>query len=295
MLSSIQGIFGPNISPTLTFIILFAAILLGVLILIWLARRLLGGTLVSGGRSRQARLVVMDATPVDARRRLVLVRRDDVEHLILIGGPTDVVVEQNIRLAAPRQAQSPQQMRETPEEMRPVLIAPKASEPVRSFDEPKLPEPRPVEPPRTVAPLPVRPQPAPAPQQSYTPRPMAPLPPRPTAPIAPRVEPVAPTVRTSTVLNPPAPPVVAAPIVAAVIAPAVATVTAQVSAPVSAPLNTLKEPEFDISDSSLEDSLFLDLSNEIGSDIDGGAPEISLEDEMEQLLANIDTKREKPL
>jgi flagellar biogenesis protein FliO len=299
MLSSIQGIFGPNISPTLTFIILFAAILLGVLILIWLARRLLGGTLVSGGRSRQARLVVMDATPVDARRRLVLVRRDDVEHLILIGGPTDVVVEQNIRLAAPRQAQSPQQMRETPEEMRPVLIAPKAGEPVRSFDEPKLPEPRPVEPPRAVAPLPVRPQPAPAPPQSYTPRPIAPLPPRPMAPIAPRMEPVAPTARTAPVPTPPAqpvaPPVVAAPIVAAVVAPAVAAVTAQVAAPVSAPLNSFKEPEFDISDSSLEDSLFLDLSNEIGSDIDGVAPEISLEDEMEQLLANIDTKREKPL
>jgi hypothetical protein len=198
-------------------------------------------------------------------------------------------------LAAPRQAQSPQQMREAPEEMRPVLIAPKATEPVRSFDEPKLPEPRPVEPPRAIAPLPVRPQPAPAPQQSYTPRPIAPLPPRPAAPIAPRMEPVAPTVRTAPVPTPPAPPIVAAPIVAAIVAPVVAAITPQAAAPVSAPLNTLKEPEFDISDSSLEDSLFLDLSNEIGSDIDGVAPEISLEDEMEQLLANIDTKREKPL
>jgi hypothetical protein len=42
----------------------------------------------------------MDATPVDSHRRLVLVRRDDVEHLLLIGGPTDVVVEQDIRLLA---------------------------------------------------------------------------------------------------------------------------------------------------------------------------------------------------
>lgn len=285
MLSSIQGLFGPNISPTVTFIILFAAILLGVLILIWLARRLLGGTLVSGGRSRQARLAVMDATPVDARRRLILVRRDDVEHLILIGGPTDVVVEQNIRLAAPRQAQSPQQMRDAPEEMRPVLIAPKASEPVKSHDEPKMAAPRPMEPARAPAPLPVRPQPAPAPQQAYTPRPMAPLPPRPIAPAAPHTHPVAPTVRAAPMPAPVAP--VAAPIVAAVVAPVVAAV--------AAPVENYKEPELDISDSSLEDSLFLDLSNEMGGDIDGGAPEISLEDEMEQLLANIDTKREKPL
>ena len=40
----------------------------------------------------------MDAAAVDSQRRLVLVRRDDVEHLILIGGPTDVVVERDIRL-----------------------------------------------------------------------------------------------------------------------------------------------------------------------------------------------------
>ena len=292
MLNSIQGLFGPNISPTVTYIILFAAVLLGVLILIWLARRLHGGTLVSGGRSRQARLSVMDATPVDARRRLILVRRDDVEHLILIGGPTDVVVEQNIRLAAPRQAQSPQQMRDTPEEMRPVLISPKASEPIKSIDEPKMPEPRAIEPPRSLAPLPVRPQPAPAPQQSYTPRPIAPLPPRPAAPmpapIAPRPDPVvAPVVRAAPLPAPVAPPIAVAPVVAAAAAPVVATVFA--------PTDSFKEPELDISDTSLEDSLFLDLSNEIGSDIDGVAPEISLEDEMEQLLANIDTKREKPL
>jgi hypothetical protein len=42
----------------------------------------------------------MDATAVDSHRRLVLVRLDDVEHLILIGGPTDVVVERDIRLAS---------------------------------------------------------------------------------------------------------------------------------------------------------------------------------------------------
>ena len=287
MLSSIQGLFGPNISQPVTFIILFAAILLGIFILIWLARRLFGGTLVSGGRSRQARLAVMDATPVDARRRLILVRRDDVEHLILIGGPTDVVVEQNIRLTVPRQAQSPQQMRETPEEMRPVLIAPKSSEPIKSFDEPRMPEPRAVEPPRAVAPLPVRQPPAPTPQQSYTPRPIASLPPRPLAPVAPRMDPAAPAVRTAPLPTPQSPPVVTAPVVVAAVAAPVVLAAAHVE--------IFKEPELDISDSSLEDSLFLDLSNEMGGDIDGVAPEISLEDEMEQLLANIDTKREKPL
>jgi hypothetical protein len=44
----------------------------------------------------EPRLAVIDAASVDARRRLVLVRRDNVEHLLLIGGPTDVVIEPNI-------------------------------------------------------------------------------------------------------------------------------------------------------------------------------------------------------
>jgi len=42
------------------------------------------------------RLAVIDAAAVDGRRRLVLVRRDNIEHLLMIGGPTDIVVESNI-------------------------------------------------------------------------------------------------------------------------------------------------------------------------------------------------------
>ncbi len=42
------------------------------------------------------RLEVVDHASVDGRRRLVLVRRDNVEHLIMIGGPVDVVVETGI-------------------------------------------------------------------------------------------------------------------------------------------------------------------------------------------------------
>jgi hypothetical protein len=52
-------------------------------------------------RGRQPRLAVIDAAAIDARRRLVLIRRDNVEHLLIIGGPTDVVVEQNLCAAEP--------------------------------------------------------------------------------------------------------------------------------------------------------------------------------------------------
>jgi hypothetical protein len=54
------------------------------------------------------RLAVIDAAAVDGRRRLVLVRRDNVEHLLMIGGPTDIVVEPNIVRATPAREQAAQ-------------------------------------------------------------------------------------------------------------------------------------------------------------------------------------------
>ncbi|MEZ5839589.1 MAG: flagellar biosynthetic protein FliO [Hyphomicrobiales bacterium] len=59
------------------------------------------------GRSRQPRLAIMDAAPIDTRRRLVLIRRDNIEHLLLIGGPSDVVVEQNIMRGLPATVPQP--------------------------------------------------------------------------------------------------------------------------------------------------------------------------------------------
>lgn len=63
---------------------------------------------LNAGRRGARRLAVVEALNVDPRRRLVLVRRDDTEHLLLIGGSTDVVVETAIRrLAATPDAESP--------------------------------------------------------------------------------------------------------------------------------------------------------------------------------------------
>ncbi len=45
----------------------------------------------------QSRLEVLDTTEIDGERRLVLVRCDGIEHLIMTGGPSDVVVENDVR------------------------------------------------------------------------------------------------------------------------------------------------------------------------------------------------------
>jgi flagellar protein FliO/FliZ len=49
------------------------------------------------GRNAERRLAVVEVAAVDARRRLVLVRRDDTEHLILLGNTSDLLIESNIK------------------------------------------------------------------------------------------------------------------------------------------------------------------------------------------------------
>jgi flagellar protein FliO/FliZ len=94
------SIFGPTFGPIISAIATLAFVV-GLLWLAWiLVKRYRSGLFVSGGRGRAPRLAVIDALPVDGHRRLVLVRRDDIEHLVLIGGPADLVVETGIRSAA---------------------------------------------------------------------------------------------------------------------------------------------------------------------------------------------------
>jgi flagellar protein FliO/FliZ len=79
------------------FFIAFLIVLGLIGALAWVVRRFGTGRLGGANtRGRQPRLGVIDYASVDARRRLILVRRDNVEHLLMIGGPTDVVVEANI-------------------------------------------------------------------------------------------------------------------------------------------------------------------------------------------------------
>ena len=85
-------------------VVVVLALIVGVF---WLLRRYSAGGLGRIGRGRVPRLAIIDSMSVDGRRRLVLVRRDNVEHLILVGGPSDLVVEQAIQRPR-RPAQRPQ-------------------------------------------------------------------------------------------------------------------------------------------------------------------------------------------
>jgi flagellar protein FliO/FliZ len=92
-----ETLFGSELPLPVRFFLAFLIVLGLIGATAWAVRRFgtgrLGG---ASARGRQPRLGVIDYASVDARRRLILVRRDNVEHLLMIGGPTDVVVEANI-------------------------------------------------------------------------------------------------------------------------------------------------------------------------------------------------------
>ncbi|EDQ33493.1 Flagellar biosynthesis protein, FliO [Hoeflea phototrophica DFL-43] len=91
-----DDILGGQGTTLLTAIAIVAVALLALAVAFWLIKARSSSTFIRGGRARQPRLAVLDAAAVDTRRRIVLIRRDDVEHLVMIGGPTDVVIESRI-------------------------------------------------------------------------------------------------------------------------------------------------------------------------------------------------------
>lgn len=94
-----QNLFGFELSQGLRWVIAFAILLVLLALLGLFLRRITGGRLRTrgqGGRTRQPRLGVVDIHDLDRQRQLVLIRRDNVEHLVMIGGASDVVIESNI-------------------------------------------------------------------------------------------------------------------------------------------------------------------------------------------------------
>ncbi|MBL6946499.1 MAG: flagellar biosynthetic protein FliO [Rhodospirillales bacterium] len=76
------------------FALIFVLALIAVLAAV--ARRYgLGYRTPSRGK-KERRLSLVEVIPIDAKRRLALFRRDSVEHLVLLGAGSDLLVERGI-------------------------------------------------------------------------------------------------------------------------------------------------------------------------------------------------------
>ncbi|BDW95132.1 hypothetical protein MACH10_08170 [Thalassospira tepidiphila] len=74
--------------------LLFVLGIIGVFAL--MARRFVPGARNINRRGVKRRLSVVEVVPVDTKRRLVLLKRDDTEHLVMLGPNGDTVIERNI-------------------------------------------------------------------------------------------------------------------------------------------------------------------------------------------------------
>lgn len=200
------------------------AFLVAAVLVLYIFRLIFGRRIRSpGGRNRARRLDIVDVFDVDRERQLVIVRRDNTEHLLLIGGPNDVLVEGTInrlegavgRPPEPRAGQAPASWPAGPaspsRELETPLPAPAAAAAVNLPPDLFAPAP-------TKAPAPPPPPPPPPGPRISSPAapPQRPIPPRsPTPPflaraqqrLAPRSkEPAAPPEATAPGAPPPAAP-----------------------------------------------------------------------------------------
>lgn len=79
------------------FALLFVLALIGVLVAV--ARRFGLGFAAPTRNGKHRRLSIVEVIPIDGKRRMVLLRRDFTEHLILLGTDSDLLIESGI--AAP--------------------------------------------------------------------------------------------------------------------------------------------------------------------------------------------------
>lgn len=70
---------------------------LGLMGGLWLVLKKMGfnGAVMTPADKR--RLKIVEVLPLDARRKAVLLRRDDAEHLVILGANGETVVETNIQ------------------------------------------------------------------------------------------------------------------------------------------------------------------------------------------------------
>lgn len=96
-MSFITSLFGGEGNSFLTAIFALGVVIVAILLVLWLLKLLFNAS-SNVARGRNRRLAVVDSLALDPKRQLLIVRRDNVEHLILTGGPQDVVVETGIEV-----------------------------------------------------------------------------------------------------------------------------------------------------------------------------------------------------
>ena len=126
-----EGLFGAEVPLAIRLCLAFLVALGSISATAWALTRF-GRRRLAVASGQQARLSIIDTASIEGSRRLILIRRDNVEHLLMIGGPTDVVVETNILrpAGAPLKLPLTHSSAAAERQPRPILERDKASRPL---------------------------------------------------------------------------------------------------------------------------------------------------------------------
>lgn len=104
-----------DLSDYLQFIAALGVVILLITVIAAAGKRFLINQAGGVPRGKTRRLSMIESLPIDARRRVLLVRRDDVEHLVLLGLDKDTVIETGILPPERDSAASPHDPQQTEE------------------------------------------------------------------------------------------------------------------------------------------------------------------------------------
>ena len=137
-MSSFFSSDGPfSLQFAIIFAIIFLVLAAGLLVLRRFTGRGTDFASKTAARGRQPRLGIVDIYELDRQRQLILLRRDNVEHLLLVGGPNDVVVERNITRGMNARLATEETAYDEPAEPVQDMVAPIAQRPGPQVDFPQ--------------------------------------------------------------------------------------------------------------------------------------------------------------
>ena len=96
----ITALFGGTENTLLNSAFALGIVLVAIVLGLW-ALKVVTRAGSNFSRGKAPRLTVVDVARVDAKRQVLIIRRDNVEHVIMTGGPQDLVIEQGIAVPGP--------------------------------------------------------------------------------------------------------------------------------------------------------------------------------------------------
>lgn len=101
----ITALFGGTENTLVNSAFALGIVLVAIVLGLWVLKLLTNASANVGRKIR--RLSIVDTARIDNKRQVMIIRRDDVEYVIMTGGPTDLVIESGIAqpvAPAPKQA-----------------------------------------------------------------------------------------------------------------------------------------------------------------------------------------------